>query len=487
MINQYKILKTSFWSFFQMIFMHLGAFIITVFLTRVLTTAEFGLLSVVNTIVLLSVIIFGLGLPGSVARYLAKSITLSDKVCLVRDTMILSLISLVFFVFFLYLCLPLYAKFSNQIILNEYTLAIFFLFIFEYLRMFSVKVCNSLGVMHIAAMQSFIVAILLVIFTGFVLYVEPSVGHILQARSIALFVSLIFILSVLLKYREIITFHMLDLRRVSFFEIFKYGLPLSFTHLSSFLFVQTNIIILSIYTDSTNVALYSISAFLLARLLIVSFSIGMGLGPKFAVIKEASSDSDLLVLKTGILFSLMFAVPIFIMANVIGDELLLILFGSKYSDSSWILSMMGYFFIMQSIVAVIGPVLDYSGHAKKRAKATFIGGLVNIVLSVYLVESMGVRGVIISTIAGYCIVFIVSMYELINITNYTIFFNKKTLLLIVVILPSMHYVMLGLDGFFGDGVLFFVIKFIIFFVLYIILIFTAKLVRLVDVISFVKN
>lgn len=488
MSNQYNVVKTSFWSFIQMLIMHLGAFAITILLTRALSTEEYGLLTVANTIIMISVAIFGLGLPSSAARYLAESGSVSDQVRIVLDVLILSLILFFVYALCLHLFLPLYAEYSNLSALNEFTKILLLLFAFEYLRTLCVKVCNALGVMHIAAQQSLVISISIILLTSFILYLDPGVESVLEMRLFSFFISLIFVASVIYKIRRKILGGLLAMRKVSHSNFVMYGVPLSLTMLSSFLFIQTDIILISIYSNSSSIALYSVSVFLLSRLLVVSFAIGMGLGPQYTNINLSSlSSKNTTNLEQGIVYSFLISLPIFITIYMTSDDVLAILFSNKYREASWILSLMGFYFLMQSVVAVVGPVLDYSGNARKRAKATIAGGLINVFLSLYLMESFGIKGVVISTIIGYFVVFIASVLEVVKLTSYTVFINTKLMLLLVVIFPFMFVIMWILNTVFNGDFVMFLSKLIIFSVIYLTVIFTLNIINKDEIINFIKN
>ena len=487
MTNQYNVVKTSFWSFIQMLIMHLGAFVTTILLTRILSTEEYGVLAVANTIIMVSVAIFGFGLPGSAARYLAESGSVNDKVRIVLDVISLSLISTLVFILCSYLFLPLYVEYSNLSSLNELSIVLIFMFVFEHIRALCVKICNALGLMQIAAQQSFIISLSIILLTSLVLYFDPRVKSVLEMRALSLFISIAFIASIIFKIRKDVFRGLTAVRNVSRSNILRYGMPLTLTMLSSFLFIQTDILLISIYSDSSNIALYSISAFLLSRLLVVSFSIGMGLGPQYANINFSPlSSNNNSTLAKGVLYSFLIIIPIFIVINIVGDDVLAILFGHKYREASWILSSMGLYFLMQSVVAVVGPVLDYSGNAKKRAKATLAGGLVNVILSIYLVDYFGVKGVVFSTIVGYFIVFIVSVFEVSKITTVKIFINIKLISLLLVVFPLMFMVLWRLNGVFSDNLVGVVSELMIFLVIYLFIIFATNIINKDEIINYIK-
>ncbi|MFK7888587.1 MAG: oligosaccharide flippase family protein, partial [Gammaproteobacteria bacterium] len=80
------IFSTSLWALLQILFIQAGAFVTTMVVTRMLSLSEYGLIPLVNSLVLLLAVVLGLGLPASLARSLAAQPTVNHQRQLLRKT-----------------------------------------------------------------------------------------------------------------------------------------------------------------------------------------------------------------------------------------------------------------------------------------------------------------------------------------------------------------------------------------------------------------
>ena len=66
-----RVLKTSIGSFLQMGLLSLSSLIITIALSRLLSVEEFGVFSLANALVFFMIIVFTVGIPQSMARFIS--------------------------------------------------------------------------------------------------------------------------------------------------------------------------------------------------------------------------------------------------------------------------------------------------------------------------------------------------------------------------------------------------------------------------------
>lgn len=400
-----RIVKTSIGSFLQMGLLSLSSLVITIFLSRLLTVEEFGIYSLVNALVFFLIIVFTGGIPSSMARFL--SIT-GDRVS--RNNVITK--GLKILLPWLLICSGLYFLFYKYFIVhifNEYYFSglgviIFLLVLVEVARQLIEKLSHGVSRMSIAAELSAYSALLLIVMSVVAAWLYATAQAVLIAKYLALLLPIPLVLKKLVEVfqQSISTTDPVSVRSK---EIISYGIPLSIVSLAAYCFLQADLIFLARYSDATSVGLYSICIFIYMRLTIFPRAIGNGLAPYLA--RTGYSQDGIAKLELGMSYALMFSVPVTLFFMAESDVFLTLVFGEKYSPVSPILSLLSLYFLMASLLAVLNPILDFSGKASVRAVGVVAGGLVNICLDFIWIPIYHFQGAAWATLAGYFVFFIV--------------------------------------------------------------------------------
>jgi O-antigen/teichoic acid export membrane protein len=430
-----SVFKTSFWSFIQLTIVHLGTLVTTIALTRVLTKEDYGTLSIITSIVMVAAAIVALGVPGSTAKFLAEHNGTNVEGEIFFNSLLLISFQIGLFALLYAFLFPIYSNLTNNKIIYELRFLILLLIVFEVGRHFTLKACQGISKMHIVAKQSLLASTLLIVLTLVTLWKFPTISNILIVKILSLALPIILTLWIL--FNLLPTAHKIcpPTSAPTKTQILRYGIPLTFTQLSGFLYAHANIILLSFYVNASDVALYSISAFVLMRLLIVPISIGMGVGPYYASTK-AYGTKDKSVLSNAFKFVIIFTLPVALVSLFYGGEILASIFGAKYYSARTVLKILIFHFLMQSTVVITGQILDFTGKAKKRAIASVTGGLINIAITLTFAETYGIIAAAWATLIGYSVIFIVASMEvrwmqIVSVHNYLSKFIKLFILLIV--------------------------------------------------------
>jgi len=434
MPHQYSTLATTVWSFIQQGILHAGALLVTLMLTRSFSTDEYGVIATASTVVMIVTALLGFGIPAATGRFLAQTSASRARLALIRKSILLSLISAVAFALFCALLLPFYARISNIEVLTMLSIPIFALLVTEHLRNLGVKIHQSIGAMHYAAHQSLAMSLLLIALTAGVVFFNGGIYDVLSVRAIAIGASILLFAASVRKLTR--SDSASTAPTTSSLSILRYGIPLSITSISSFFFIQADIITLSVYGETSAIAFYSVSAFVLAKLMIASFSIGMGVGPRLTSAPlSPEQDERTPLLAKALRFSLIFSCLIFIIAETVGTHVLAIIFGEAYRESGWSLRILAVFFLIQGVVAITGPALDYTGLAAARAKASFVAGTLNIGGNIALYPVFGPAGIAYASVFAYTVVFSANIYCTAKISSTHAFLNRENILLVTCILP----------------------------------------------------
>jgi len=404
------IISTSLWALLQIVFIQAGAFVTTMYVTRMLSLNEYGLIPLINSMVLLLVVFLGLGLPASLARFLAGQKTrIGQRQLLVKTGIkVLPLIAVMGLA--LYLVYPFLAVMLNEPRLLALKWYFFAILCLEMIRVFVEKICHGTGTMKISASLSGWNAIAILCITVPAVWWSPTAAMVVAAKAVGMLIpSIRAILSIrraLSKTKEQDDIDRQALPRVR--EVAAYGFPLTIISLSAFGFIQMDIMLLTYLTDTSTVALYAVGVLLVMKLTDIARAMGFGVSPQYAK-PDCEPAQRLRLYRSALKYVLVFSLPFAIFLATFAGDTLNLLFGSKYANAGPSLSMMCLYFLMATVLAISSPVLDFGGRAKIRAYAAFSGAAVNIGLNFLLIPRYGALGAAAATLCGYSLLFFVTL------------------------------------------------------------------------------
>ncbi len=425
-----RIVRTSVGSFFQMALLNLSSIITTIVLARVLSLEQFGIYSLVNAVVFAITIVFSLGIPSSTARFIALSSDQQYRRVVVGRALSVLLPWLIictgaYFLFYSFVAKHFFPDLSSSSLMW----IIFALAIIELARLLVDKLSHGLSRMSIAVELSAYSSVLLVLMLiGAGLFYEGAAA-VLFAKVLAL------LLPLPLAFRNLLrVFNQShvgkDQMPPGVFDIAWYGLPLLIISLAAFCFLQADLLLLGRFLDLSAVGLYSICAFVYVRLTIFPRAVGNGLAPYMANAQDSGAWTD--KFGDGMCYAMSFVLPITIFCAIDGAFLLKIFFGEKYVAVAPVFRLLSLYFFMSSFLAVINPILDFSGKAFSRALAVVLGAALNIALDILWIPVFGLHGAAYATLAGYALFFSIVVSTLNKSAINGLLINKKVWNLIVI-------------------------------------------------------
>ncbi|MCF6252181.1 MAG: oligosaccharide flippase family protein [Methylococcaceae bacterium] len=442
--NKNNIIRTSIGSFLHMTVLHIGAFVVTMVLTRILTTNEFGIISLVNTIVFLLIAVMSLGIPAALARYLAEHDNALYRRALIKNSMAAVFPWLVFCLLIFFIIFP----YISEVVLEHPFLVdlqfiIIAILILEIIRLFIEKICHGTSQMHVLAKLSTLTSFLLILITIPVVILYQSAESVLIAKIIALFLPVLFILP---RMKKIIGTDKL-IAKVdvpSTKEIVKYALPLSVISLAGFGYLQTDILMMAHYSSTTDVAYYAVCVFVFFRLTVLTRAIGNGIAPSMADKSISDKDKEL-YLFNGLRFALIISVPVTVYAFINGEEVFALVFGEAYSKLGLIIQILSIYYLLSSILSVINPVMDFMGNASIRARAFIFGALVNILMNMHLIPLLNLQGAAIATLIAFACYFLIVLISSRKILMNCVLRNGCIGSFFVKVLPVMLVLLFVID------------------------------------------
>ncbi|OPX84748.1 MAG: Polysaccharide biosynthesis protein [Pelotomaculum sp. PtaB.Bin104] len=220
-----------------------------------------------------------------------------------------------------------------------------------------------------------------------------SIENVLFALSISIFCALAVGLFALRR----ITSQYLT-KQVSPVSILQESLPMMITRGSLLVITSMDVFVLGIYTNSTEVGIYSVVSALAATTIFPLGTINQVIP---AMIAHLNVQKDFNTLSYLVRFAstlgALFSIPFLILLIYFGKDFLYILFGPQYTSG---IIAFNFLIIGQLVNCITGScdnVLQMTGLHMVLMKISIICGLFNLVLNIYLVQHFGKEGVAAAT------------------------------------------------------------------------------------------
>lgn len=216
-----------------------------------------------------------------------------------------------------------------------------------------------------------------------------SIQNILIVFNISIFCSLVVGLFVL--HRRTSQFLA---EKVSLVSILRESLPMMITKGFLLVITSTDVLVLGIYINSTEVGIYSVVSTLAATTV---FSLGITNQVIPAMIAHYNVQKDFNTLSYVVRFAstlgALFSIPVLILLICFGKHILNILFGPQYTSGVTALNFLIIGQLVNSITGSCDNVLQMTGLHMALMKISVICGLLNLILNISLVQHFGKEGV----------------------------------------------------------------------------------------------
>lgn len=175
-------------------------------------------------------------------------------------------------------------------------------------------------------------------------------------------------------------------------EIFFYSLPLFMSVFLNIFLNRTDILMLGYFGSTADVGIYSLAAKLSQVVFIISVSVYGIFAP---VVSELFAKDDRLKLKKifsqSTRYSAIVTVPIFGVL-ILSHKTLLSVFGKEFASGGEVLLILGFAFLINSILGFAGQMLLMSGRSKLILMDSIGGAGLNILLNWYFIPKWGMAG-----------------------------------------------------------------------------------------------
>ncbi|KKB35463.1 oligosaccharide flippase family protein [Bacillus thermotolerans] len=208
-------------------------------------------------------------------------------------------------------------------------------------------------------------------------------------------------------YREKINKDVLDLmQRKLNTEFFKYGIPLTFTFILSFVLTTSDRILIEYFSNSKKLAEYSLG-YDLSSFLVTNIFMILNFAYLPIIIRELEHKNlKLFARRLEEYFSLLMigVVPIVLFVVIYAESLVAIGLGEQYNNEATIQTLQ-----LSAVAAFIAGIKSYyfdfsfqlSKETKLQVVPVFFAAIINIILNFVLIPRLDIQGALIATVASY--------------------------------------------------------------------------------------
>ena len=161
---------------------------------------------------------------------------------------------------------------------------------------------------------------------------------------------------------------------------------------------QTDIVVLAIFREDTEVGIYR-AAYQLAMLAVFGLqAMNMVVQPHFARLYEQDEMMRLQKLvTTSARVILLIALPVVLVLLFLGEHVIALVFGEPYREGAFALGVLASAQLVNASMGSVGPLLNMSGYERDTARAVGAAASGNLVLNFILVPMYGMAGAAVST------------------------------------------------------------------------------------------
>ncbi|MCJ7570974.1 MAG: flippase [Candidatus Thermoplasmatota archaeon] len=251
----------------------------------------------------------------------------------------------------------------------------------------------------------------------------------------------------------------------SFFKsTIKLALPLVMVSLFTTVFVRADTILLSIFKGDEVVGWYNAAYSLVLGLRVIPGLIVTAIVPTLSYYYIASRTSLKVVYEKYFRYLFMLGLPTAMGASLLSDKIILLLYGSEYTNSIIALRILSWDILLIFLYTILSGILISIDKQNEMAIAAAVTALVNVIINIILIPYFSYVGAAVATISSETILFVIYFYliskhiyllpihkmlvkpfvALVVMSLFIFFFNWLGLFLLVILSIFVYFVTLYL-------------------------------------------
>lgn len=400
-----KYFHNTSWLFFERIVKMGVGFFVIILLTRYLGPENFGLLSYSQSFIGIFVAFSTLGLEVILVRELTSNKEKSEVI--LGTALVLKAVASILSIILIFI-INIYMEDRDASILIT---IISFVVIFQSLNLGIDTYFQANILSKYSSISNIVAFIASSIFKLALIFVEADLIYFALALvldSVFMFIGYIYIFYL---HKRILAPLKYDKKTAVYF--LRSAWPMILTSMAVFLYTKVDQIMIKHLIDNRSVGYYSAALKVSEIFYFVPLLITQSLFPKLVKERNAGDNEQYLKLLENVYKLVLWVSLPFVVVLVYFNEFIInILYGTSFSESANILSVLGFSLIFISIGSVSNKILYVEHYEKKYLIRSIFGFIFNILLNYYLIQQYGAIGAAISTLITLFMIYYV--YDLLD-------------------------------------------------------------------------
>jgi O-antigen/teichoic acid export membrane protein len=425
--------------------------LLSVILARLLTPDSYGLLFFAISFLSVLKIFTKLGISKSAARYIAefKEKNATQLPHIIRASLVYNIISTIIVIIMLLFTYEYLSEFVGEPDIAPYLLLGTVYLLFGTLTTYARDVLQGFEAITFSSLVNVIDRGSRLLFaTGFVILgygAFGAFGGYILASIIASVSGLLIIYFRFYRIQESAKVVQEDLYR----RIAEYAVPLTATNTANVLDHRVDTILVGFFLTPVAVSYYVIGKQAVDLVEVPVSALGFTLSPTLGAKKAGGSiDQAAQIYETALINSLLVYIPAGAGLILVAEPFIEMVFGTEYRGAIPVLQIFGLYVVVEAATTLTSNGLDYLGRARSRAIVKGLTALLNVILNILLIPTIGVVGAAIATVITYSIYTIANIYmvyqelhfQITRVLRKTIVIMMITAIMSVVVLILVEYI-----------------------------------------------
>lgn len=333
--------------------------------------------------------------------------------------------------------------FSKNIISTNIIPIIALLLVFDSIREFTFSINRSMEKMETEAFIKIITNLLIIIITYIFLLNSRTVISLAAGYLLGSFIGTIISLIFFKKYFNKNIFKNFSKPLIK--PLLTIAWPFAFFAILGSIMANTDIVMLGLIKDSTEVGYYAASQRIVAFLIIIPGLITSSILPTLA--KQINDKEKIKnVLHSSIKIIYILSIPIVMGGLIISSDFILKLFGSEYTPAipMFKISLLSILFIFPALI--FNSIIFIFDKHKSIIKISLIGTILNVLINILLIPKYGGVGSSIATLVSEIVIMLLIKKQLETIIKINIFNNLSKIIIGSVIMSLILLIMKYLNA-----------------------------------------
>jgi O-antigen/teichoic acid export membrane protein len=184
-------------------------------------------------------------------------------------------------------------------------------------------------------------------------------------------------------------------------ELLTYAGPLFVTHSAYILYSSVDVLLIGALLDAVAVGLFSAPMRLMVMLGLVGIAVSNAVSPRLAL--DESGHRDVASFRAALRWLMIFQAALVAPVVVWAQPIIVLLLGPEYRESADVLRLLAPFLFLAGISPLISNGVDYLGRAASRIPIVLGALLINVLIDVTLIPTIGVEAGAIGTSVAYMV------------------------------------------------------------------------------------